>query len=90
MLLLILICNQFLINKNLLEQTWLINTVTWYLFSSKRKKGYVLETPYLDEPAENASDIDQSVYEKHMIDSLDVSCLMLATMSSKLQKQYST
>ncbi|KAL6856856.1 hypothetical protein ACP4OV_018238 [Aristida adscensionis] len=30
----------------------------------------------------------KEVYEKHCNDSLDVSCLMLATMSSDLQKQY--
>jgi hypothetical protein len=58
------------------------------LFSSKRKKKYILETTYPDEPADNASDADRSAYEKHTNDSLDDSCLMLATMSSELPKQY--
>ncbi|KAL5223931.1 hypothetical protein ABZP36_010570 [Zizania latifolia] len=52
------------------------------------KKEYVLEESHLDEPADNASALDQRACKKHANDSVDVSYLMLASISSELQKQY--
>jgi hypothetical protein len=39
----------------------------------QEKKEYVLETPYPNEPAKSATDVDQISFEKHKDDSLDVS-----------------
>ena len=50
----------------------------------QEKKEHFLETPYLDDPTDDASDDDWSAYEKHTNDILDVSYLMLATKSSEL------
>ena len=85
---LVLICIWSLRKKNLMEQTLCIGIVTWELFSSKRKKEYVLELPYPDDLSENGSAGQKREYDKHTNDALDVGCLMLATMSSELQKQY--
>ena len=54
----------------------------------QEKKEYVLEQPYPDEPADTTTTAKRRAYEKHYNDSLDVSCVMLATMKSELQKQY--
>ncbi|KAJ1275375.1 hypothetical protein BS78_05G130900 [Paspalum vaginatum] len=54
----------------------------------QEKKEYALEQPYHDEQGNGASAADRRAYEKHCNDSLDVGCLMLATMSPELQKQY--
>ena len=53
-----------------------------------RKKEYVLEQPYPDDLPNGANAAARRAYEKHYNDSLEVSCLMLATMSSDLQKHY--
>ena len=59
------------------------NFIDWYhnlrIVLRQEKKEYVLEQAYPD---------DRRAYEKHCNDSLDVSCLMLATISPDLQKQY--
>ena len=52
------------------------------------KKDYVLEQPYPDDLPEGANAATRRAYEKHCNDSLEVSCLMLATMSADLQKHY--
>jgi hypothetical protein len=54
----------------------------------QEKREYVLEQPYPDDLPDNATAADRRAYEKHRNDSLDVSFLMLATMSPDLQKQY--
>jgi hypothetical protein len=54
----------------------------------QEKKEYVHENPNHDELVKNANNLDQSAYEKHMNNSLDVNYLMLATMSTKIHKQY--
>jgi len=68
------------------------NFMDWYrnlrIVLKQEKKEYVLEEPYPDDPGANASEADRRAYEKHCDDSVDVSCLMLATMSLELQKQY--
>ena len=67
--------------ENSLGQTLLIDTMTWIVL---KQEEYALKTPYPDELAENASDADQRAYEKHTNVSLDVSFLMLSTMSYDL------
>ena len=47
-----------------------------------------LETPITDEPALNASAENREAYEAALERSLDVTCLMLASMVSKSQKQF--
>jgi hypothetical protein len=47
-----------------------------------------VEQAYPDDLPDNANVAERRAYEKHCNDSLDVSCLMLATMSPDLQKQY--
>ena len=68
------------------------NFTNWYrnlrIVLKQEKKEYVLEQPYPNEPGNGASSADRRAYEKYCNDSLDVSCLMLATMSPELQKQY--
>jgi hypothetical protein len=68
------------------------NFIDWYrnlrIVLRQEKKEYVLEQAYPDDLLDNANDAERRAYEKHCNDSLDVSCLMLATMSPDLQKQY--
>jgi len=68
------------------------NFTNWYrnlrIILKQEKNEYVLEQPYPNEPGNGASSVDRRAYEKYCNDSLDVSCLMLATMSPELQKQY--
>ena len=47
---------------------------------------YVLDEPLPEELADNVPKAEMNAYEKHHNDSIDVACLMLATMSSELQK----
>ena len=68
--------------------TSLTGLETWELFSSKRKKLEVLEHPLPNEPARNATNAQRGAFDKRKNDSNDVTCLMLATMSPKLQKQF--
>ena len=52
----------------------------------QERKLYVLDEPLHEEPADNAPRAEKNAYEKHHNDSIDVACLMLATMSFELQK----
>jgi hypothetical protein len=49
---------------------------------------YVLTEPYLDDLPAGSTATDRRAHEKRYDDALNVSCLMLATMSPNLQKQY--
>ena len=50
---------------------------------------YVLDNEILNEPpAHNAPRAERDAYSKHMNDSVDVTCLMLTTINSKLQKKF--
>ncbi|KAK9009086.1 hypothetical protein V6N11_080558 [Hibiscus sabdariffa] len=51
-------------------------------------KEYVIIEPVPNEPGTNAPRADKDKFEKHMDDMFDVGCLMLATMTPKLQKQH--
>jgi hypothetical protein len=68
------------------------NFIDWYrnlrIVLRQEKKKYVLEHSYPDDLPVNANFAERRAYEKHCNDSLDVSCLMLTTMSPDLQKQY--
>jgi hypothetical protein len=68
------------------------NFIDWYrnlrIVLRQKKKEYVLEQAYPDDLPDNANAAKRRAYEKHCNDSLDVRCLMLATMSPDLQKQY--
>ena len=80
--------------RSILEKEKLSGTnfIDWYrnlrIVLKQEKKEYVLELPYPDDLPENATATQKREYEKHTNDAVDVSCLMLATMSSELQKQY--
>ncbi|KAD5961454.1 hypothetical protein E3N88_12927 [Mikania micrantha] len=50
------------------------------------KKQYVLEKAIPDEPPANTTQAVKKAWEKHVDDSAEVSCLMLATMIPELQK----
>ncbi|VFQ62648.1 unnamed protein product [Cuscuta campestris] len=52
------------------------------------KKEYVLEQAIPPVPAANASTAIKDTYEKHVDDDNQVACLMLATMTSDLQKHH--
>ncbi|CAJ2651513.1 unnamed protein product [Trifolium pratense] len=55
------------------------------------KKLYAIEGPQPDpeeEPAANAPKAQRDAYQKRVDDALDAKCLMLATMTSELQKQH--
>ena len=66
------------------------NFLDWFrnlrIVLKQERKLYVLDEPLSEEPAENVPIAEKNAYEKHHNDSIDVACLMLATMSSKLQK----
>ena len=66
------------------------NFLDWFLnlriVLKQERKLYVLDEPLPEEPADNALRAEKNAYEKHHNDSIDVACLMLATMSSELQK----
>ena len=56
------------------------------MFSSSKRKAYVLDQPIPEEPTANAPRAQRDAYTKHKDDSVDVGCLMLATMVPKLQR----
>ena len=68
------------------------NFIDWYrnlrIILRNEKREYVLEKPYPDDIPKGANVAARRAYEKYCNDSLEVSCLMLATMSSGLQKHY--
>ncbi|KAI5671493.1 hypothetical protein M9H77_11857 [Catharanthus roseus] len=54
----------------------------------QEKRLYALENPISNQLVNNAPRVEEDSYSKHKDDSNDVTCLMLATMQSKLQKQF--
>ncbi|KAK8670083.1 hypothetical protein V6N13_104844 [Hibiscus sabdariffa] len=79
--------------RSLLEKEKLIgiNFLDWFrnlrIVLNQERKEYVIEEPIPDEPAANAPRVDKEKFKKHLDNILDVSCLMLATMTPELQKQ---
>ena len=53
----------------------------------QERKLYVLDEPIPEEPAANPHRAQRDTYIKHQNDSVDVKCLMLATMESEFEKQ---
>ena len=50
---------------------------------------YVLDNEIPNEPlANNYPRAERDAYSKHLNDSMNVTCLMLTTMNSELQKQF--
>ena len=68
------------------------NFLDWYrnlrIVLTQECKLYVLEQPIPEAPPATAPRADRDAFKKHQDDALDVSCLMLATMNSELQKQH--
>jgi hypothetical protein len=68
------------------------NFMDWYcnlrIVLIQEKIEYVLTKPYPDDLPAGSSAADHRVHEKRCDDAPNVSCLMLATMSPDLQKQY--
>jgi hypothetical protein len=80
--------------RSLLEKEKLnkANFMDWYrnmrIILRQKKTEYVLIEPYPDDLPAGSTAADPIAHEKHCDDALIVSCLMLATMSPDLQKQY--
>ena len=78
--------------RSVLEKDKLTGTnfLDWFrnlrIVLKQERKLYVLDEPLPEEPVDNAPKAENNAYEKHHNDSIDVACLMLATMSSELQK----
>ncbi|KAK8708412.1 hypothetical protein V6N13_059454 [Hibiscus sabdariffa] len=80
--------------RSLLEKEKLngINFLDWFrnlrIVLKQERKEYVIEEAVPNDPGPNASRADKDKFKKHMDDMVDVGCLMLATMTPKLQKQH--
>ncbi|KAL4325852.1 hypothetical protein GQ457_11G025190 [Hibiscus cannabinus] len=80
--------------RSLLEKEKLndINFLDWFrnlrIVLKQERKEYVIEEDVPNDPGANAHRADKDKFKKHMDDMLDVGCLMLATMTPKLQKQH--
>ena len=78
--------------RSVLEKDKLTGTnfLDWFrnlrIVLKQERKLYVLDEPLPEEPVDNAPGAEKNAYEKHHNDSIDVACLMLATMSFELQK----
>ena len=69
------------------------NFLDWHrnlrIVLKQERKLYVLDDALPEEePASNASKAQKDAYNKHLNDSIDVTCLMLACMNSDLQKKF--
>ena len=68
------------------------NFVDWFrnlrIVLKHERKAYVLDGPLPPEPPANAHRTVRDAHQKHIDDNLDVSCIMLATMSPELQKAH--
>ena len=63
----------------------------WYrnlrIVLRQKRKEYILDQPILEEPAANAPRAQKDAYNKHLNDSIDVTCLMFGCMEFELQKK---
>src|SRR4051812_38779028 len=68
------------------------NFTTWYrnlrIVLKHDKKENVLEEPFPEEPADNATAAAKNAYHKLKDESTEISCLMLASMEHELQQQF--
>ena len=64
------------------------NFFDWYrnlrIVLRQERKEYILDQPIPKEPAANAPKAQKDAYNKHLNDSVDVTCLMLGCMESEL------
>ena len=78
-----------ILEKNKLNGT---NFLDWSrnlrIFFKQERKSYVIDTTFPPVPPSNAPRDQKDAYEKHLNDSVDVTCLMLAAMVPDLQKQF--
>ncbi|KAL4279985.1 hypothetical protein GQ457_03G019310 [Hibiscus cannabinus] len=69
-----------------------INLLNWFrnlrIVLKQERNEYVIEEHVPNEPSANASRADKYMFKKHMDEMLDGGCLMLATMTPKLQKKH--
>ncbi|KAK8534690.1 hypothetical protein V6N12_057334 [Hibiscus sabdariffa] len=69
-----------------------INFLDWFrnlrIVLKQERKEYVIAELVPDEPTANAPRAVKDKFKKHVDDMLDVSCLLLATMSPEIQKQH--
>ena len=78
--------------RSVLEKDKLVGTnfLDWFrnlrIVLRQERKLYVLDQPIHEEPPATTSKAQKDAYKKHTDDSLDVGCLMLATMTPELQK----
>ena len=78
--------------RSILEKDKLVGTnfLDWFrnlrIVLKPERKLYVLDQAIPEEPAATTSKAQKDAHKKHIDDSLDVGCLMLATMSPELQK----
>ena len=76
-----------LIEKEKLNET---NFIDWYrnmrIVLTHEKKLYVLDEPIPEPPPAGASVAQRNAHTRHVNDSVEVSCIMLATMIPELQK----
>ncbi|MEX5533334.1 hypothetical protein, partial [Pseudomonas syringae] len=68
------------------------NFLDWYrnlrIVLKQEKKQHVLEEALPEPPAEEAPAREKTAFKKLQDDAIDVSCLMLVSMNSELQKQH--
>ena len=64
------------------------NFLDWYrnlrIVLRLERKEYILDQPIPEEPAASAPRAQKDAYNKHLNDSVDVTCLMLGCMESEL------
>ena len=64
------------------------NFLDWYrnlrIVLRQERKEYILDQPIPEEPAANAPRAQKDAYNKHLNDSVDITCLMLGCMESEL------
>ena len=79
---------QSILDKEKLNGT---NFLDWHrnlrIVLKHETKLYMIDQPIPNEPAASAPRAEKNAYSKHKEDSLDVTCIMLATMDPELQKQ---
>ena len=64
------------------------NFLDWYrnlrIVLRQERKEYILDQPIPEEPTANALRAQKDAYNKHLNNSVDVTCLMLGCMESEL------
>ncbi|KAK9125081.1 hypothetical protein Scep_013927 [Stephania cephalantha] len=78
--------------RSILEKDKLYGTnfLDWFrnlrIVLKHERKLYVLDAPIPEDPPANATKVVKDAHNKHINDSTDVACIMLATMVPELQK----